>query len=548
MKIKSVNLKDFKRFADLVIKDIPESARLVILVGPNGSGKSSVFEAFNVYLTRTKGSLSFDRDYHVKVSSIVIPASNDTWYLFQNNKVSVTFHDHLDINWNQPQEVDKNAFYIRSSYRYEADFSVNSLQRQGSMLEDTKRPMYMLSTDSRVSDNYQRMVASALAEIYDKNLDDNSTRKEIRDRLLSEVRDSLLRVLPSLELTGPGDPMEDGTFLFTKGQSVDWKYKNLSSGEKAAFDLLLDFVIKIEKFNNTVFCIDEPEVHMHTEVQGPLLKEMLHKLPPTCQLWIATHSIGMMRAAKELSESNSGSVVFLDFGGHNFDERVELTPAVTTREFWKRNFAVAIGDLADLVAPSRVVFCEGSRDSQRNSSFDAKCFQTIFAAEFPDVAFVSLGSSNEVEKNSLLISSVVKELLSGIEVSSVRDRDDRNDVEVEEGRNNGINTLSLRNLECYLLDDEIIEKFCLQTNNDDKTEEVKRAKQDALHASISRGQPSDDLKSMSGEFYNKLRRILELRGYGNTVDVFCRDTLATLVTSDTAIYQLLKQDVFGLTK
>jgi hypothetical protein len=36
----------------------------------------------------------------------------------------------------------------------------------------------------------------------------------------------------------------------------------LSGGEKAAFDLLLDLVIKRREFNDTVFFIDEPEAHM----------------------------------------------------------------------------------------------------------------------------------------------------------------------------------------------------------------------------------------------------------------------------------------------
>ncbi len=45
MKIKSIKLKNFKRFTDLLIKDIPETARVVVVVGSNGSGKSSLFDA-----------------------------------------------------------------------------------------------------------------------------------------------------------------------------------------------------------------------------------------------------------------------------------------------------------------------------------------------------------------------------------------------------------------------------------------------------------------------------------------------------------------------
>lgn len=47
MKIKTIKANNFKRFSDLTITNIPESAKLVVLVGPNGSGKTSVFEIFN---------------------------------------------------------------------------------------------------------------------------------------------------------------------------------------------------------------------------------------------------------------------------------------------------------------------------------------------------------------------------------------------------------------------------------------------------------------------------------------------------------------------
>ena len=46
MRIKSVHLKNYKRFTELAIADLPETARLVVLVGPNGTGKSSVFDSF----------------------------------------------------------------------------------------------------------------------------------------------------------------------------------------------------------------------------------------------------------------------------------------------------------------------------------------------------------------------------------------------------------------------------------------------------------------------------------------------------------------------
>ena len=46
MRIKQIRLKNYKRFTELTIADLPVTARLVVLVGPNGTGKSSVFDSF----------------------------------------------------------------------------------------------------------------------------------------------------------------------------------------------------------------------------------------------------------------------------------------------------------------------------------------------------------------------------------------------------------------------------------------------------------------------------------------------------------------------
>ena len=46
MRIANIHLTSYKRFADLKIEDIPETARLIVLIGPNGTGKSSIFDSF----------------------------------------------------------------------------------------------------------------------------------------------------------------------------------------------------------------------------------------------------------------------------------------------------------------------------------------------------------------------------------------------------------------------------------------------------------------------------------------------------------------------
>jgi DNA repair exonuclease SbcCD ATPase subunit len=49
VKIKKIELKNFKRFTHVIVDSIPETTKLVILVGPNGSGKTSFLESMNHY-------------------------------------------------------------------------------------------------------------------------------------------------------------------------------------------------------------------------------------------------------------------------------------------------------------------------------------------------------------------------------------------------------------------------------------------------------------------------------------------------------------------
>ena len=387
MKLSSVRIKDFKRFTDLTVTDIPATAKLVVIVGPNGAGKSSLFEAFNYWLSVARQNIQFDPLYHMKICG---PAIADWSQMFQ--RITIAFHD-AEINPQTDPQSARKAFYLRSAYRHEPDFSINQLNRADDMLADSRRPITLISGEARVSDNYQRIISASIDALFDSS-NNTTTAGEIVERLVGRVREGMSRVFDGLQLDGPGRPLQGGSFLFTKGYSRGYHYKNLSGGEKAAFDLLLDFIIKTEAFDNSIFCIDEPELHMHTRLQGKLLDEMLLQIPDSCQLWLSTHSIGMTRRAMELYHLNPQEIVFLDFGAYDFDQPSVMRPAVVDRPFWKSMFAVALDDLSELVAPQQIIFCEGRRETGRTSrtpTFDAQVYRTIFGAHYPDTEFVPLG-------------------------------------------------------------------------------------------------------------------------------------------------------------
>lgn len=541
MKLSSAHIQNFKRFTDLTITAIPAETRLVVLVGPNGTGKTSLFEAFNFWMNTVRQAYHFDPLYLQKAGTT--PASN--WHEMLQ-RIDLQFHD-FTTNPSQDQAKSRKCFYFRSAYRNEPDFTVNTLSRVDDVLTDSRRPATLISAESRVSDNYQRIVSASIEDLYNPAKQDTSAG-EIVQRLIGRIREGIRNVFPDLQLDGPGRPMENGTFYFTKGASKGYHYKNLSGGEKAAFDLLLDFIIKSEAFNNTIFCIDEPELHMHTRLQRLLLEELLRQLPPSCQLWIASHSIGMTHKAMHLHSQNPSEVVFLDFGIGDFDRSVTMRPAVVDRQFWKQMFAVALDDLAGLVAPREIVFCEGRRETdspKRTPTFDANVYRTVFGSTHPDTEFVPLGGTSELDKDAPPFNAMLLQILPSIKTRRLYDRDDRSKDEINDLKRNGIRVLRRRDLENYLWDDEILNTLAQKENKQSEAQFLINKKSNLLAGLAAKGHPRDDVKAIAGTLYNETKRRLQLTACGNNAVEFARATLAPLVQPGTKTYLELEADIFN---
>ena len=530
MKLKSATIKDFKRFTNLIVRGVLETARLIILAGPNGCGKSSFLDALYTWHKWTSGKgQSWETDYHAKASS---PQRN-RW----RNDVTLEFHDSMPGN-------GKKVLYVRSAYRNDPEFRVSNLQRQGDPLDQVPFAR-MIDNDAAVSRNYQRLASKGLEDLHSRGKG-STTFDGYRKESIGEIQEPLRRLFPSLELNGLGNPLEDGTFRFTKGSSREFAFKNLSGGEKAAFDLILDLVVARRDYDNTLFCIDEPESHMNARLQAELLSVLYELIPENCQLMLATHSIGMMRRARDIEAKNPGSVVFLDFGGCNFDEPQIIEPTKPGRTFWKKAYDVALDDLAALVAPSRVIICEGYPKTENpvsNHSLDARCYERIFETEFPETRFVSMGNDREVLGDRHGLAQALLSIIDGLEVVRLIDRDDRSEEEIADANRQEIQILSRRNLESYLFDDEVLRALAVSEKKEDKTEELLAEKQ-RIRA-VKSGSPQDDLKPACGEIYVACKNILGLTRCGNNAKTFMRDTLAPLVQPRMVVYEELRRDIFG---
>ena len=525
MRIATVRLKNFKRFTDLRISAIPESARLVVVVGPNGCGKSSLFDAFiQWYRGHARFGYENDESYYRKD-----PAAEFAW----GRSVEVGLHCGA--------EPQRGCLYVRTAYRNDADFAVANFVRPD-VPSEVVRIARAIDNDQTVGKNYQRLVYDTMAGVYDLANDSKPVR-QLREELIGELRSSMLRVFGDLSLNSISDPLGAGAFFFEKGVAKAYHYKNLSGGEKAAFDLLLDLHVKKRFFGDAIYCVDEVETHLHTRVQGAVVKEMVEILPQGSQLWITTHSLGVLRAAQAMEHAEPGSVAIIDFEGVDPDVPHELTPSSLDRVSWDKFLALTLDDLAGQVAPNILVVCEGSAIGNRRKDFDADIYNRVLGAHAPGILFVSGGSSSQVMASGVSIREALKVVLPGAKVVTLVDRDAQTPSEVTERESGGDIVLARRNLESYLLADDVIEALVRSLGKDDLLDDALQMKRDAIAASAARRNAPDDLKSAASEIYTELRRLLELERPGNTTDAFMRFTLAPLIEPSMQTYQALRREI-----
>jgi len=206
---------------------------------------------------------------------------------------------------------------------------------------------------------------------------------------------------------------------------------------------------------------------------------------------------------------------------------------------------LTLENYSTLLAPETVVFCEGTTRGRKRKDFDAKCYANIFSTTHPSTVFYSLGGCNDIEEDKLKVIGLTQAIVPNTNVIRIIDRDDRSENEVEELSEKGIKVLDRRHLESYLLDDEIIKKWCATVGKAELENSALTIKQQAINASISRGNATDDIKSASNDIVTNIKKLLGLTACGNNGEAIIRDTITPLITPDTQVYQQLERLIFG---
>jgi predicted ATPase len=489
MKIKTIQLRKFKRFDDLTIDLSGTQAKVVALVGPNGCGKSSVFDAFEQKL-QDQVSASMGNIGPWYFSKSFFDATNPQKAYKKSEAVSIAWHG-------ESQTITSKTFYVRSAYRFTPTLNITSIRAIGDPLADTERPGYTGNLDRRLQGNYERLHGGLFQE-YQHGTKSGSQMKQ---ELMGEINKRLAKVL-DIRISSLGDVVESkGQLFFEKGSSKDFPFENLSAGEKEVVDLIIDLDVKRRSFDDTVFCIDEPELHLNTAIQRALLVELVDLIPDKCQLWVATHSVGFLRALQvELADK----AVILDFSEKDyFNGAQTIRPIVPTHTNWRRIFTTALEDLTGLLAPETIIYCEGSTGvggAGEELGLDAIVYNTIFESIYPTALFISSGGGGEQLKNSSLALKVLSKAFGSVRLLVLKDRDEKDDAGralfLSQATANRM--LKRREIENYLFDPEILSEYCQANQRTLDVDKYESLVPDVIAGDLKAGQTLQKLVQLCG--------------------------------------------------
>lgn len=358
-------------------------------------------------------------------------------------------------------------FSFRSPYRYNSQLKISETRAVPEIRLNSYGASDASSLDAKMEDNYRRLHA-----VYNRYLDDNDVKpSEAKAKIIGDLNTSIKSCL-DLEISSLGNVEgNQGTLYFKKpDHPKEFEFNVLSSGEKEVVDLLLDLYLRKDDYSDTIFLIDEPELHINTAIQGNLLVEIDRLVGSDCQIWLTTHSIGFLRALQTKMRDRCQIIQFLP--EHNLAaEARTLTPVKVGPGTWRDLFAIALDDLAQLVSPSKIIYCEGRAEpgpGGRERGIDAQVFNNIFAESHPDSFFTSSGGNTEPDQRSAIALAVLGKVFPTVDIWVLKDRDmasgkatDENDRQIYLRTNHNHHRVLKRwEIENYLYDKDVLKAYC----------------------------------------------------------------------------------------
>lgn len=290
--IKKIHIGQVRHLKDVDIPICEDKCRHLILTGRNGSGKTSLLEAMREYFELLYKI--FDKSN--KINSVYkIPQNllllSDASLAQQDNILRNTIHLNFNVKDEEQLDVFNQHDIVIAFFQDARDFS----SPQPKKIEKVKlKDRYLISDRPR-----ELFVKYLLDMKMTEALSKNNSHPD-KALLIGEWFDKLEKLLQrlfsdnELKLIFDEDTFE---FKIKEPGGKLFDFNTMSAGYAAAFDIIVDLMMRMEKNSNRSFhydmpgivLIDEIETHLHLELQK-LILPMLTELFPNIQFIVSTHS------------------------------------------------------------------------------------------------------------------------------------------------------------------------------------------------------------------------------------------------------------------
>lgn len=385
MRITRLQLKNFKRFTDLTIENIPHDAKLVLLIGSNGSGKSSIFDAFDYLRVSFTGFPALYQDYYYKHN--IIP------------EIYLEFSDKSNfiVSTSIPNELRARTrkFIGRSSIRIVPRISNGG--NADRIKENTDGPITFIDPDTRFDNDlsmYIQQIDNALREpVFSGRSAD--TFKIFQD-FIQPLNTSLINILGGDASTTiqiaeyqNATPQNNGRLIFKKGESKI-NYDLLSHGEKQIVILLLNFIVRKDYYRDAIIFIDEMDCHLNTALQSRLLEEILNVwIPDDAQLWTASHALGFIDYARH---ADNAAIIDLNLLNYDIPQVILPQPKENLEVY---DIALPKETIRNILKGYKLVTVENQNDQYYNIALGEKGFLFLPANNNREV-FLTIKADNKM--------------------------------------------------------------------------------------------------------------------------------------------------------
>ena len=209
-------------------------------------------------------------------------------------------------------------------------------------------------------------------------------------------------------------------------------------------------------------------------------------------------------------------------------------------ECGKAVFETALDDLAGLICPKHLVYCEGKAETRHGEEkgLDANVYNKVFGETHGDTLFVSSGGSTQPEHASELGIALLSKVFDDLEILVLVDRDfasggttDQNDRRTYLDNHAPNHRVLVRwEVENYLYDREVLKRYCDGHELDFDEAAFSRIVDDIA---------DDHVKDRTGD----VKRACGIKG--SISPYHFKLQLATYLTPDTSAYRELEACIFG---